>query len=578
MKQSIRHPWFLLTTALCALGLFMPGSISAQCVLDSSGYLYAHPYFAAKSWRVSLSEVDIALPDTICALKPQTISYTNNSTANVCAFRAQSGSLYAANVVTAPASCFCCNPELQFGTPVRLILTGGIPLASGTPCYVVKEDDFPGNNFVIAAASASGRAVVLATVAKSGFGVTGIDSLQLSNTAGGRHIYFIGGDQDSATGSDKGIWIAGSDRLLRYFPYANGTWGAEQSFTIGAADTITCVGGGYAGTWSGTIYRRTGANFVQDAAIASKPLRMISTSIAAGDNGTALWRNANGWHPVPAGTKNYRAVASLKQADGSSLQLLSDRWNDTIVTYADSPTVITRTVPDTVKKYLNAGLMHYMQLGPPLTLSLIFHDQDSNESAPRATVFSSTNTNLNDNGTYFLDKREPNRDCSSGKLVLADTVVTIKLWRDSVVYEASCQLGKVDLACNKCYWAPYTFHRVGQWRQGDRIVIKCGKDSLKISYPSTAVDILYSAPDHLHRVTMVRLGNGAVRIPLVHQSGAPLASVSFYGPSGKLLKTIPSRDLIAGNANFSASGPTLTIVRCTYADGRVYQIAVPVVH
>ena len=559
--------WALIGILFLLLVLLVAAPSPGQCVLDSSGYVYLHPHFAGKAWSATLADADVILPDELCNLKPQAVAYSNNDSNDVMAFRAQAGTLHGSRLVAYGPSCYCCKYEIDYGLPAAIPISGA-SAQTGSPLYIFKERNFPNGRFKLLMASTSGRAVLSVTLNATSFAQTSMDSLQLSGAA--QHITFIGGDPDSVRTNDRGVWIGGSGRLLRYFPFTAGAFGAEQVFDVASNDTIMSVGAGYAGGWSGNLYRRNGNAFAQENRLTVSPLRSVSNRAAVGDAGTVMVRLASGWYRYGFATRNYRYFNLIPTADGSAVELLNDRWSYSMSVYADSQTFIKSIAPAVLTSHINGSIYQDSANGRTSSIRIVVGDRDSNDAAPRVQVRTRAGVqSLNFNGAYSLVKREPNAACADGKLVFADTAAAITISLGQIRYSASARLGKIDLSCGRCVWSNYPFSTSAAYSIGDTLVVRAGRDSLRIWF-SSASTIASNPMESVRSAFILRIGNAAIPMPA---NSSRLTSISIVDARGRIVARLDPANI----QSLPRLPAGLFMVVCRFGDGAVRQIPMPVV-
>ena len=65
--------------------------------LDSTGYVFLHPYFAGKNWKTSFEDnIDLVLPDTLCTqqLRPLRFDIGKSIDSTLAAFSTANGGLF----------------------------------------------------------------------------------------------------------------------------------------------------------------------------------------------------------------------------------------------------------------------------------------------------------------------------------------------------------------------------------------------------------------------------------------------------------------------------------------------------
>lgn len=485
-----------LTASCMALSLALSGGARAQgpcSPLDSTGYVFLHPYFDNRNWKKSVEDnIDINLPDTLCTqkLRPVRFDIGKSIDSTIAVMSTTNGGLFVmeARYFHYPG---VCRDSLDFSVPQKIALTG-IFFSGTTPWYFVKDTAF--NFDTVKVVLGIDSQYCLAAFIKTGSGeVVKIDTLAIQN---GAAISSISGGYDKALKRDTCIWVSGSNGLLRRFSCNSSGWGAENKQDISATETVLCATSEYAGTSSGKIFRKNASSaYTLDYSLSSRAINALYPQGSIGNYG-AFIENINGvWRNDTLAAANYRYAHFINRPSGFGVELLDDHWKYSIFTYRDTASKILLTNPIDIR-VANVNKTPYIynpgKLASPKDTTIIVYisDPDSNYS----DVFITLNgTSMKNDGTYSISSIPDSESCHVKALRLTDGVLKITLKKDSVVLKAQTDLGVMNVGCLVCNWKNYNFSLSRQWFVNSSLVLTAGKDVLKINNHDAATVTVVNA-------------------------------------------------------------------------------------
>jgi hypothetical protein len=473
--------------AVAALGvLLFAASAFPQCNMNENGYVFLHPAFANKNWgKAWYDSISIILPDTLCASKPVHYDICGPAASAVAVYSNSTDELYLMKTQyrCPPVKPPCTYCILQYLDPSQIALSG-IALAQNSPLYLVKSPLYGGDSVKVLVKNTQKKVVALA-LSTTSLATLHVDTLATSALLPSQDIVRIQGAYDSVNQRDTGVWLLGSAGLMRYFPIANGQWGTETKRDItGVSDTVYCVNNGFAGTSTGSIYRRLGGAFVFDNQSVTAAITNIYGRGAVGNGGVFLDYTGTRWVPYSFGSGNYRYGNFINRWDGYGIELLDDQWRRSAYTYRQNPSSISATVPSGLMFYINNNAYSYNGFATE-NYTLILKDPDASFTDFGIVLNNAgTKVNMKNDGKYTITAIPPDSQCTIDSLRLKSGSIGITLSSASVQVTATCELGKRDGSCSvaRCMRVDYPFLATHAWKQGDVLTISAGGDTLRIVF------------------------------------------------------------------------------------------------
>jgi hypothetical protein len=481
----IRGPLRRLLAFACAL-LFVAPTFADRATLSSmtkQGYIFLHPMFASMPWNSSLERLDLVLPDTLANVAIKSFGVSRGSDNAVAAYTIASGDLFIMPVLYEKLVAPCFDNALTFDQPRKVSLSA-LSISGGKPLYVVRDSLYASDSIhVVIPSSAAPLSLHVATVRAATATVTRIDTITCSERRTGQQIIGVSGAPDSVTGQDRGIWVTGTNGLIRYIPYTNHRFGTEAVRDLSQSTvSVTHTNGTFAVSIQGGIYRRNQADtFFTNVATASGALWRVYPQGAIGDNGR-FKEYANGtWRTDKTfGTGAYRYANFIRRPGGFGVELLDSNWAYSVYTYRDTASRIAATAPASLSTNIN-GTPFLYDGKQQLDITIMLDDPDSNFSDYALTLVSgSSSIDLKNDGKYAIKPLPDSASCHIGSLKMTSGRVRLTLNNSQVTVQHDCALGALDPTCLACYWKTYSFQFAKILRKADTIRIKTGLHLLRI--------------------------------------------------------------------------------------------------
>jgi hypothetical protein len=537
--------------------------------LDSTGYVFLHPYFAGKNWKTSFEDnIDLVLPDTLCTqqLRPLRFDIGKSIDSTLAAFSTANGGLF---IMGTQYFHFAgaCQDEIDFLSPQKVPLTG-IAFAGTTPWYLVKDTAFNLDTVKIVL-GVNGQYCLVATIKTSADAIVKIDTLHMQNT---NTIFAIQGGYDAVLARDTCIWVTGNNGMVRRFPYKRTSWGAEVKNDITATETVRCANNSYAGTSSGKIYVRNGGSWGVDYSASANAVNALYPQGALCNNGSFIENVSGSWSSgYTLGAGNYQYANFIKTPGGFGIELLDNQWKYSTFTYRNNVSRIFLTNPvdimvNNVNKTQSPYVYNSAKIAAPkdTTISVYISDPDSNYSDVTVTLNLSS---LENDGTHSVSSIPDSESCHVGVLRLTDGILRITLKKDSVVLKTQTMLGVENVGCLVCNWKSYSLSVSRHWIANNSMIITAGIDRLVIVNQTGAVtpvgikNVNNSTRNALFKI----IGNNLIlrSTGSVHEK---IESIALFDFSGRKLATFQN----VQQSTFEIPHSLTNSVACLsikYADG-----------
>lgn len=566
MLRKNRRRFIVQWLAVAALALsFSVGSAFCQCDPDQNAYMYLHPAFAGKNWAQTAYDSILIMPsDAICSLKPALFDICGSTDSAVGVFIAQDKNMY---MVKTSYSCSggCTPCMLEYMDPNRITLSG-IALSTASPLYLPKDPARYGNAVVkVVFATTQGQALAL-SVSVTDQSIVKRDTLKLSAFAAGQTILRILGDYDTLTKKDIGVWVLGSQGLIRNFSLTNDVWGNEMKRDLAVTDTVYCVGSGYAGTSSGTMYKRNVAgSFALDSKPSSSAITAIYPKGAVGKNGTILEYSSGAWTNRQTGTTDYWYGNFTNRWDGAGVEVLDASWLKTGYTYHDFPSAISSTQPFT---YTNNMVYTYNgTTSEAVTVTMTDPDQSFTEFG-LSLLYLGTPISLKNDGKYTILNIPGSTLCPMDSIRLKSGVIVLTLTASQVKASAQCMRGQYMPLCQSYSWADYPFVSSHPWNKGDTVTLSTGSNRLRIANnanPATLVGHEKWAPE-AGRIAC-RVAGRSLVFSFTQERGRKLDRIALYNVKGQLLALMPAENYSSLTSPSFGASPGIIFARYFFSDG-----------
>lgn len=549
--------------ACCLLVLFSLSHLYAQCGYQDNGYIFLHPFFSGKNWLSTIFTSDV-IAGTLCEDKPVRFAVSGDPHNGGAVFTTTDDSWMLAVGPLDDGTCLCCRPAIEYGPPVELDLPEGI--SSSVPFCIYTPGNGDAGSVYLVAASAGGTLYGIEISTQTGE-VAQVDSLTVSLEEE-QSITGVWGAPGNS-GNDTAVWITGSEGLVRLIQMDENRLSSEQQVTFDNDETVLCVGGGYAGTASGNIYRRDGDAFILDTAVADVPVRRVSSRLAVGDDGLVVVRRDGRWQKFTSGSSDYRYGNLTANAEGTAVELLDSEWNYTSDILFDTETSITG-VDENYETGLNSGVYKYEE-GGLHTVTVELEDADDNMALP-LTVLRRGGGDVDTlrkafDGTMLLPN-DPSLVCNSEDAYFTDSEVKVIFDAAGVMLETAAEKGGPDDAgCGEWELHSYLFKAETEWEKGDTLVLTAGSDTFRVVN-------LYDGAVTSRRTPVLEEKTAAVfryfndRIHVTVFGRSKVGRLTVINAAGRL---VWQRQIVSG-ANGAVVSPLLPsgvlFIRIDYSDGR----------
>ncbi len=476
-KPPIIGRFFILCLLFITVGRF---GVYAQCGFRENGYLFLHPYFDNVNWQAVVYQSVIFPSEVLCSNKPSRISWSRSAERGWAVYTDTAGAWAVIKAPLVSNNCVCCRPTIEFEEPITINVDPALSLQPSLPFHLLNRGAVDNDSLYISAAGSGSRIYCLHVEAGSGR-VGAVDTVIINRT-GQQTISGVWGEADAA-GFDTAIWVGGSAGLLRLIPFRNNKWGTAREFTFDNSETVSDAGGGYIGTASGKIYRRSSlAAFTLDNSLASAPIRHIGKRIAVGDNGSLLINVGNAWRRYSSGLTNYLYGNLTSSSGGTSVELIDSKGNYSLRTLFDSSTAISAVTPSEVSASLNGTPYSFEDRTGLLTVTIRLKDFDDNREIPAVVLkrgASEFPINKAADGAELL-RQDPAAVCSTANVFFNDSLIKLILSPGEITLEANAGRGFFDAACGFWKRQSFVFRAKESWKINDTLIMRLGKDTLKI--------------------------------------------------------------------------------------------------
>jgi hypothetical protein len=547
--------------------LFFVGSAFSQCDPDRNAYMYLHPAFAGKNWAQTAYDSILIMPsDVMCGLKPALFDICGVADSAVGVFVTQDMKMYMVKTsYTCDGGCTPC--MLEYMDPVQIELAG-IAVSSTSPLYLPKNNAMYGNAIVKVLFATTQNQVLALSVSVANQSIVKRDTLKLSAFSSGQSVVRILGDYDTVTQKDLGVWVLGSRGLMRNFTLTNDAWGNETKRDLAIQDTVFCVGSGYAGTSTGTIYKRNaGGAFVLDSKPATSAITAIYSKGAVGKKGTILEYSSGSWILRQFGTADYWYGNFTDRWDGAGVEVLDSNWVKTEFTYYDFPSAIVSTQPFA---YAN-NMIYPFDTFPGQTVTVTMADPDNSYTDFRLSLTTGgLSVNLKNDGKYTILNIPGSTLCPMDSIRLKSGAIVLTLAPSQVQVSAKCMRGQYIPLCQSYSWMDYQFLSSHIWNRGDTVTFATGTNRLRIVNGTAAVTALGHGKSLYGTASVSCRMAGRSLVFMVTQGTAKrLDRIVLYDVKGQLLASIPVENRSCVTAPLGGNAPGIVCARYVFSDGRL---------
>lgn len=517
----------ILSGFLSILFLGLSAGIAQEtCTWETNAYVFLHPFFRDKPWGVTADTVDWTLPDSLCALQPRTFSTTQyNENRSFGVFLTHDNRLYVVEMwAQCQTSSLCSECSIRFFTPYQIPLSS--TPANQSPLYLIRKPFEEAGLLRFAFATSEGTLSII-TFDFSKKEITQEATITFSTETETPGILCLSGDAPPSI-ADSALWVGGENGFLRHLPLFGTDSLVAQVVVLPTPDSIISISHKFLTTSSGGVYQYTGdLRFTPIDSVGSSFLRVVTDDGGVGDNGIVRLFDSTYYF----GASDYRHFNLIKLPEGSAVELIDKDWQYSFEIYADEPSIISGTEPDSVfSNYLGTQPL-YLEEIYSYSLELRVFDRDLNYHLPSFSVGNLDGTRRD----VPLDSLagRPGMDCTYGVTSFEDSTISIHFDNDSIVIEAGIIVGSLTPSCpGRCYWIHSTYRKSVGWDNGDTLFVALQNDTL-----ACVNGLLHGTPIQRKRfeaspmAPCIRLSHGRVlfTVPAKHQE----AQLTIFDVSGR---------------------------------------------
>lgn len=512
----------------CLIVLLAITRVSGQCGYEQNGYVFLHPFFSGGNWQSTIHQAEIIPSEELCIDKPLHMAISRLASKGAVLYSTADGSWHYMNSPLVNNDCVCCRPTVEFDAPQEVVVPASLGLQSNIPFVIMSRGAADADTVYVVIAAIS-RAYCLHIATANG-SVGAVDTLPGGATAPQKIVGVW--REPNRSDVDTAVWLVGSAGLVQKVPFKANSWGSVQQGVVDVAETVLCVGGGFAGTASGKIYSISGTVFTLKSSVAAAAIRSIGNGVAVGDKGTILALQDTTWKSYSSGTTNYRYANRTGTAGGSAVELLDSTWHYSSKTLFESATRITAVTPTAVQSGLNSGVYSFGE-NSVTSIKIYLHDPDGNSALPAVVVKRNAGADTLNRSVdgIALIRNDPSVVCSTAQAYFIDTLVTVVLNSSGMVtVEAQAARGSYSPSCGFWSWQQFTFKSENPWGFGDSLFVLTGGDTLRLvnKIPSTGNQLPGLSPEN--NKLLFTLQNYRMRIPVF--SHARIRRLTLFNAAG----------------------------------------------
>ncbi len=504
-------------TAIALTLVCLFSSVTADIASTHSNLLFQHSHFDNKHWERSGDTLDYNLSSGYTGLTPVKASIAGNDTNNLIMFSTTSNKLYLVHALLEPPPTYTSYPKMTVDNPVESSV-GSTGSSFGVFAYTNANMDI-----VFLATAAASNKIAVHHIVGATYTIFRTDTLTIALPSPSCTITGLYGGPALAKGNQSCVWITGSHGLIRFFSWNGTAWGSESVHDINTTETVTAFSLAAAGTQSGKIYEDQSGSFVYHSQPGTTPINHISATGAACNEGVVLKKKGNQWSKFTVGSANYLYFNFIPRTDGAGVELLDDSWQFHKYTLEDTPTSYS-ILPAEVANFINSGEYKFENPDSEV-ISIILADPDDNYTLPaiklnNATVLTDTVMNMH-----------PDTACVLGFNELADTLITLVLYMDSVVLYMQTRFGVFHPISYKNYWSYKIFRHTEPWKSGDLVTIKQGNQTLSIQNGDGTTTNKGCEKQAIKPISIYRTSTGLAFQDLPYN----MRAISIYNPAGRCI-------------------------------------------
>ncbi|NLE02074.1 MAG: hypothetical protein GX640_19600 [Fibrobacter sp.] len=369
-----------------------------------------------------------------------------------------------------------------------------------------------------------------------------------------------------------GIWIGGSEGLIRYIPLSNGRWSDQTIYDLSQPETVIVLDGTFAATTRGNTYLYVNAKFQLQKAF---PFAINSgnDNWLSGEN-KLVYKIDSKWEYCDIVSEAVHAHVFYSDS-GPIVEWIDKNWNYGSAKAKDYVTDMTIIKPDTIDKYINYDTLNYnYKSRQPLNFTVLLFNPTKYMQLPFLKPLSYfPNTSLYNVTGYQFSGKSQNPTCIPGKANLISDTIKYTITPDSIYWESEFLLGTIDFTCGSCKQVRKHIRLGNSIVKYQGISLSTGTDSL----------IIITGPKQVTKVTNPEKNNRpssihALNNMLLFKPGNNLSggTIKVYSLTGKCISSkLFSKDLNSVEIPLIYASQSV-IVRVIFNNGVRMEQIVPV--
>lgn len=560
MKRLLHY--FTFTAALFAALVVHAwtgaGALFAQCHPDNAPFVYLHPFFNDSLWE---STTSAEVPQELCGASPASVAFSSDPAIASGVVAAANGTL---ELVTSSVDLTAglCGPRTLILDPPRT-LSFSSPAGSPVAVLTSMSED------TVYTATTDGTLVLMYHVNVINLAVGAVDTLRPALN-GGAQILLLSGN-NAATG----LWIAGSQGLVRQYVFSADQWQAEHNYDLAQTETVTALGGGYCATAALRVFKFSGPGFSPFSNI-PQPARYLNVRGGAGDNGMVFRFTGDGLVTLYAGSSNLRAVHILPAGPNAAVKALLVDWNTVSIGAPGLPTYVRTVEPGELTDAVNAATPISSSLYNEITL--VLEDPDGALSVPSLDI------SQQGTGPFIAAQRiepsdelldmQPDLSCNMGTFQLSSDSLLFTFSSAAITLTTLARSGSYFVPCGSCVWLEQDYSCDWAWSPEDVCRIAVGADTLLVVNEGGSVTTVESPPASSLSAHLSIWSTGNT-VTITVDKNRSVVAASLYTLAGRRIAAIVTSPAPSGLVcQLQAPAPSCLIARVTLGDGSHHNVRV----
>jgi hypothetical protein len=500
---------------------------------------YSHSYFNTKNWKLTKDTTAFNISDDLLANAIGQGVTAGQRDTNIALFSTTDGSTYFSRITALP-------PTIPFNEKWLISASDAIrcTVATNSQLFTLFAP-FTGSVdtvFVAWSDTTSADTIFTCRIKTQNFTILDRDTIVLAPVAPTARILCLQAAPKHAGDNVTGLWICGTNGLIRYYNWSGSGWNGATSYDIAATMDITALHPLVLGTATGQIYSRVNETFTLATQPGTTAIRQITPAGACGDQGTVIRKTGTVWKLFTKGTANYRRANFTPYTSGAGVELLDATWQYSSFFLENTATSFTLT-PDSLNnnKFFNGTVWQLTAIkAKPETLSVILHDPDANYFIPTislASLITETRFLTTDAAGRTLNAINPDSLPSPGAIELADSTLSLVFSLTSVTLRAKARIGRFNPS-RGFYWKDTLFVSSYSWNYRDDCSIVMGSRTFRAQNLDTPPVITAASPTMMETPRIAIAANPVSRSIDFSFSVKYLSAIQIYDLQGRQLADV----------------------------------------